>query len=570
MGQIFRTLTVIEREVRSTDGRWFLVRLLPYRTSEDRIDGAILNLIDVTARREAEEQLHLSEQRMRMVAESMRDYAIITFDEAGTITSWNAGAQRIFGYSEAEAIGQPSRLIFTVEDRINGEAENEMRKAREKGRAEDDRWHLRKDGRVLFCSGIMTPLVDGKLVGYAKIARDLTQHKVVDAHRDAVLSAEKAVRSRLEEASVLKDEFLAIMSHELKNPLNLIQLNAELLLRLPQVREVSVVSRAATTIRSAVASQAQIIDDLLDLSRLNTGKFVLTSSHVDLKPVVERIVSAVHADATARQQSIVLSLQDGVAVYADPVRVEQIVWNLVTNAFKFTPGGGTVTITVSARDDMARFDVSDTGIGLEPDYIDQVFEMFRQVETGANRTRGGLGIGLALVKRLAELQGGRVKAASEGLGKGSTFSVWLPLDDKDGALPSGSAASNVLTGLRVLLVDDELETLHTFGELLGLEGALVTIVGSATEALARAMNESFDVILSDIAMPGHDGYWLIGKLRQEHRTSNVLTIAVSGMARPGDRLRALEAGFDSHLGKPLQLGALKDDIERLRAQKASA
>ncbi|RYF04218.1 MAG: response regulator [Oxalobacteraceae bacterium] len=258
-----------------------------------------------------------------------------------------------------------------------------------------------------------------------------------------------------------------------------------------------------------------------------------------------------------------ISLEEAVVVMADPVRVEQMLWNLITNAFKFTPTGGTVTVSTSHDSGFARLDVTDTGIGLQPQYLEVVFEMFQQVQTGTARVRGGLGIGLALVKRLVELQGGRVEATSPGLNKGSTFSMWLPLARASAPSPTVSVRSNGLVGLRILVIDDEVHTLSTFGELLTMEGSAVTLVGSADEALERANDSEFDLVLSDLAMPGHDGYWLISHLRGQDRTRAWTVIALSGMGRAADREKALSAGFSAHLSKPLQLETLLQAIERL-------
>lgn len=290
----------IEREVQSDDGRWFLVRLLPYRTLENCSEGAVLNFIDITGRHEAEERArHAGEVRMQLVAETTQDYAIITLDAGGLMTSWNRGAEQIFGYTEAEAVGQHGALIFTPADRVLGVPEDEMRRAREHGRALDERWHLRKDGSVFYCSGVMTALAALGGEGYAKIARDLTEAKRVQEQREMLLQSEQSLRAQLEAASRQKDEFLAVMSHELKNPLNLIALNAELLKRLPETRVVPSAVRIADTIRASVGSQAQIINDLLDLSRMQTGKLSLSRSLVSWDEVMQRIADAVQPDAAA-------------------------------------------------------------------------------------------------------------------------------------------------------------------------------------------------------------------------------------------------------------------------------
>ena len=273
--EALQSLRLIEREVSSSDDRWYLARALPYRTTEDRIDGVVLTFVDITSRRRAEE-------RMRLAAQSTRDFAILTLDLDGAISTWNAGAERMFGYADAEAVGMSGEMLFVPEDRVRGVPAEEMRRAHAEGRAEDERWHLRKDGTRFYVSGVMTPLYDGGVLrGYSKIARDLTNVKHDAVEREERVGREAAGRAEAGAAVGQKDEFLAIMSHELKNPLNLILLNAELLARIPEARTVPSVVRAAEIIRKTVRSQAKIIDDLLDLSRINTGKMSLNATAVD-------------------------------------------------------------------------------------------------------------------------------------------------------------------------------------------------------------------------------------------------------------------------------------------------
>ena len=569
LADAFQSLRPVEREVKGLDDRSYLARVLPYRTNEDRIDGAVLTFVDISAARRAEEKLRVGELHMRLVAESTKDYAIITLGLDGRVTTWNKGAERLFGYSEAEMLGQTADAIFTPQDRASGVPAEEMRRARETGRAEDERWHLRRDGSIFFCSGIMTPLGDGNLHGYAKIARDLTESKLAQSQREALLDSEKKLRAELQGASVLKDEFLAVMSHELKHPLNLIHVNAELLTRLPEVRDKPAVARAADVIRRTVLSQAKIIDDLLDLSRMRTGKLSLNFAAVEWAPIIERLVEAVQVDTRAKHLQLRTELDpDASLVFADPVRVEQIVWNLISNALKFTPEGGAITIRLAPEGSLARLDVIDNGRGLEPHFLRHVFDMFRQADGRSTREEGGLGIGLALVRHLTELHGGRVAVTSPGLGKGACFSVWLPLYGGGASLAAvPPAASPELEGLRILLVDDTPDTLEAFGELLRLEGAEVTTAASGLQALQAAQSADFDLILSDVAMPGMDGYELMRELRKLERIAQVPAIAVTGFGRPNDEDRARAAGFSAHVSKPVGLDALLDLLHRLRVAR---
>jgi two-component system CheB/CheR fusion protein len=567
MARVFQTLRPLEHEVRSQDGRWYLVRISPYRTNEDRIEGVVLNCIDVSERRQAQEQLRARDERLRLVAESTRDFAIITMDGEGRVTSWNKGAELMFGYAEGEMLGQTLGRIFVPEDRAAGQPEAELRLARQRGRALDERWHLRKDGSRFYCSGITTPLHDGRSQGFAKIARDLTERQLLEKQREQVLQDEQQVRRQLESAHALRSEFLAILSHELKNPLNLILMNTELLSRSVPALSKPPASRAIDTIRRTVHAQSQIIDDLLDLSRINTGKLSLTRTAVHGRADVEKIVEALRPEARVRQVELVVEVED-LVVWADAVRLEQIVWNLVSNALKFTPPGGRVTVRLVRDDACARLEVIDTGRGLEPRLLEQVFDMFVQGD-GAPTTRhgGGLGIGLALVKQLAELHGGRVEAQSPGPGRGATFSVWLPLyEDSLGGEGLPSANANALSGRRVLLVEDNPDTLESLQMLLELQGAQVTPAASAAQALQEAARQDFDLLISDIAMPGMNGLQLIEELRRQPRSAHWPAIAVTGFAGGADARRAQAAGFDAHLGKPLSLDALNEAFKRINGK----
>ncbi|WP_308812399.1 ATP-binding protein [Variovorax sp. WS11] len=563
---VLTTLQPVEREVASIDGRWYLMRVSAYRTNEDRIDGAVLNFIDVTERRAAQEQVRARDERLRLVAESTKDFAVITLDTAGCVTGWNKGAELMFGYSVDEIVGEHFRRLFVPEDRAGGMPEQELKAARDNGRALDERWHLRKDGSRFYCSGITTPLIEGNVEGFAKIARDLTERRLLERQREDLLEAEKQVRVQLEAAHALRNEFLAVMSHELKNPLNLIMMSAELIGRSPEVQATPRLSRAIDTIRRTVHGQSQIIDDLLDLSRLQTGKLTLSRSAVKWRPIIERITEALRTDAEAKQLSLTVQAED-LAIFADVVRVEQIFWNLASNALKFTPAGGSVHVRLTRDGHWAVLEVQDSGRGMEPELLGRVFDMFQQGDhKPTTRREGGLGIGLALVKSLAELHGGSVEAESDGPDKGSVFRVRLPL--LEGALGSEGhgfqlVSGQALAGRRILLVDDDVHTLETLSELLGSEGAEVTAATSAYAALEEAKGGDFDLLVSDIGMPGMDGLELITQLRRLPRAARWPAIAVSGFGRPEDVQKSRAAGFDLHLNKPVSLEALSEALVRL-------
>ncbi|WP_260854493.1 CheR family methyltransferase [Paraburkholderia sp. BCC1884] len=562
---VFESLQLIEREVRGTDGRWFLTRLSPYRTNDDHIDGAVLTIVDVSALRRAEQLVRAGEESLRLAAQSTNDFAIIVQDIDGRVVTWNKGAERIFGYSESEVTGQPLDRIYLPEEREANEPAIERRRAQHDGRAEDERWYVHKSGARLYCSGVITPVASESFSGFAKIVRDLTQRKGTEELEQRKISLERSVRQKLEAASRLKDEFLAVLSHELKNPLNLIHVKADMLERAPSAQGLPVVRDAADAIRRSVISLAKIIDDLLDLSRVRTGKLTLERRRVDIAAIVASVAGSMEADALAHQVSVSLEgVSEPLVIDADAVRFEQILWNLLSNAVKFTPPGGRITLKLSREDRYACIEVRDTGRGIEPVFLPNVFDMFSQAEGSHRRHSGGLGIGLALVKQLAEMHGGRVEAESQGVGKGARFRVWLPAESTAVRSESSETPGDVtlLKGMRILLVDDAVESLQAFQTLLEMEGAQVWPQTNGADALSVAAQQPFDLILSDIGMPGMDGYELIAALRKLPATAAVPALALTGFGRPQDATRAIRAGYDGHLGKPVSLQALLDKIAR--------
>jgi two-component system CheB/CheR fusion protein len=553
--QVFEKLQPVEREVRGTEGQWYIARLLPYRTAEHHIDGVVLTFIDISWRKAVEERLYRSEQQMRLIAACTQDYAITTMDMDGVVTSWNTGAQKLFGYAEPEIIGQSGAVLYTPEDKANNAFQNELRLALKNGRVEDDRWHMRKDGSRVFCSGITFPLSDGELRGYVKIARDLTGSKQNQDQRDASLAWEKQERVRAEEAARVRDEFFAVLSHELKQPLNLIQLTAEMMSRLPESAKLPAILRGASTIKRTVESQAKIIDDLMDLSRLHTGKLTLVRTQINLSEAVAHVVGMMMSDA--QQRGIALALEPAakdLIIQGDIVRIEQIIWNLLSNALKFTPAGGSVQVRLRQENDVACLEVTDTGKGIAPEFLPYVFDMFRQADSGTTRQYGGMGIGLALVKELVASHGGRIDVNSAGAGNGASFQVSLPTAvARHTATQAVVASGSNLTGKHILLVDDGIDMLESLAGLLGMEGAVVATAASGPDAIALAQQagQPYHLIVSDIGMPGMDGHALLAELRKLPATATTPAIALSGFTRPKDVDVALAAGFESHVRKPV-------------------
>lgn len=561
----FETLRLVEREVRSSEGRCYIVRLLPYRTNEDRIEGAVMTFFDITLRRQAQEQARASEARMRLVAECASDYAIVTLDEEGRVNSWNKGAEYLFGHLAQDMMGETTERLFVPEDVAAGVPAAELRHAREDGRSEDERWHVRKDGSRFYCSGVTTPLLDGKFYGYAKIARDATARARHESELERVIGQAQADQSDAQQAAALKDEFLSVMSHELRNPLNMININAELLARMPEIHQSDIFRRTATGIRNAVMNQAKIIDDLMDMSRSLTGKLSLALAPVNIGKVVREIVEAEQLSPSSRE--VVISLADdgeGVSVLADKVRLEQVVMNLLSNAIKFTPQGGRIEVRIARDEGKARVDVTDSGQGIAPDFLPRVFDMYGQGLSVTTRSQGGLGIGLALVRDIVALHGGRVEAFSEGAGKGARFSFWLPLHaSAPAAQECRPGRADAMDGLRIVVVDAMRDMLEVFKSLLEVRGATVFAASSAEECMAILEHESVDLLICDVSLPSIDGYELLRRVRAAPRFATVPAIAVSGMQRESDIADAHSAGFSAHLGKPISVQQFDAIVQHL-------
>jgi two-component system CheB/CheR fusion protein len=334
-----------------------------------------------------------------------------------------------------------------------------------------------------------------------------------------------------------------------------------------------VVARAARVIRNSVLSQAKIIDDLLDMSRVRTGKLTLALAPVELAPLAFAAVDAVRADPAAESVAITVRDEaDGMQVMADSVRMEQVVMNLLSNAVKFTPAGGSIEVLLAREGNQARLDVVDTGQGIAPSFLPHVFEMFGQSHSVTTRTKGGLGIGLALVREIVGLHGGRVEAHSEGIGKGARFTCWLPLLE-EGAVPGADdidALGNSIAGVRILLVDDVEDVVMVCKALLEMHGAGVEVATSARQGLALLEEGAFDLLISDISMPEMDGYDFLRAVRKMPRYAQLPAIAVSGLAREQDVLRAREAGFAAHIGKPMSVERLAEVIRELLPRRAPA
>ena len=381
------------------------------------------------------------------------------------------------------------------------------------------------------------------------------------AEREALLAREQAARGQAEAAARARDQFLAVVSHELRSPLNGISSWAHVAEQ--QVREPSpAFRRAMAGIRTGVEQQVRLIEDLLDATRILSGQLRLTRRPVALRPILETALESIRPAARAKRVRLSADLRlSSEQVLGDPDRLQQIVWNLLDNAVKFVPHGGTIWLTAAPVDGMAVVRVQDNGKGIPPEFLPLLFDRFRQADASSTRRHEGLGLGLALVRHIAELHGGTVRGASAGRGRGATFTLRLPLRPAPPARakPRAGAATALpsLSGVHVLLVDDQQEAREALAALLGHAGARVTPAESCAQALARLQRapaaERPDVLLCDIAMPQDDGYVTLRRIREwegRHRLAPMGAIALTAFAQREDRIRALSAGFRLHLSKP--------------------
>jgi PAS domain S-box-containing protein len=543
----------------------------PLRNEQNEIVGGIAIIRDITKRKRAEEDALEAHQRLTFHVENS-PVAVIEWDSDFRVSRWSAAAERIFGWKPEEVIGKHvSEWHFVFDEDVDAvaQATNRQRVGAELQGVQRNR-NYTKAGSVLHCEWYNSVLHDdaGLIVSVLSLVLDVTARKVAEEERSALLMRERDLRKHAEEADRLKDEFLATLSHELRTPLTSI-LGWASLVRNGEVEGPNV-DRALETIERNARSQARLIDDLLDVSRIITGNLRLDLRPIDLAPIVDAAIDGLRPTAGAKQIHVHShSDTKGCLVRGDPNRLRQIIWNLLLNAIKFTPRAGSVTVRLNCVEPHAQLIVSDTGEGISPEFLPYAFDRFRQAEGSMSRRQGGLGLGLAVVRHLVELHGGNVRAESGGEGQGSTFTVDLPLaiERRDPARAEdrkreierrkGERLAR-LDGLRVLLVEDDDDSRWLLGTMLKRQGATVTSTSSSLEALNAFEAGAPDVVISDLGMPEENGLELMRKLRMfpAGRGGLVPSIALTGYATPKDREHALAAGYQLHLAKPVEASEL--------------
>ena len=533
---------------------------------------------DVTTRKLAEEELRQSTEIFQLLVSSVRDYAIFMLDPDGYITTWNLGAQRIKGYKPEEIIGRHFSTFYGPEDIESRKPERELEVARAEGSVEDEGWRLRKDGTRFWANVVITAVYDAQahLRGFAKVTRDITDRKETEEieralaeQREARMRAEESYRVA-QEANRAKDEFLMTLSHELRTPMTAILGWARMLPSMSP--DDPLFDEAIASIASGAQLQARLIDDILDVSRIVSGKLRLAPETVEVARVVMNAVDAVSPTAAAKQITVTTSFAPGLgSMVADPTRIQQVIWNLLANAVKFTPPEGAVVVSARRAQSHVEIQVKDTGEGIDPQFLPHIFEPFRQAESPQTRVHGGLGLGLSIVRYIAEAHGGTVTAESEGRGQGATFTVTVPVRVADAPPARKAQASNFLQrdrlrDLEVVLVDDEHETRKLLTGVLRAAGANVQPFESARTALEAVDRKRPDVIITDIAMPGMDGYAFAHLLRTRDYGPTlkiaVLSAFPSRSGEPGE--------FDTWLSKPIDPFHLVEEIAKLALQPKMA
>jgi PAS domain S-box-containing protein len=588
------------------------------------VSGGVLVFHDTSRLRETESALRRSEHLFRLLVESVKDYAILVLDPEGQIITWNAGGERIMGYSSQEVIGRHFSLFYTQAARAQEHPEHELEVAGTRGQYEEDGWRVRKDGSLFWANVVITPLHDekGQLYGFVKITRDMTERRQL----------EETLRQRVDElaeAHRRKDEFLAMLAHELRNPLapalngvHMLSMLGPSDERLQHHREI---------VERQIKQVARLVDDLLDVARITHGTIVLRKEWVDVAEIVDNAVETVRPVVDSKGHELSISVPpEPVRLEGDPLRLQQVVVNLLDNAAKYTPPGGRIWLSVEVegqrdreterqRDGETReqgdgegerrpgareagggdmgdaslspsllhsvapsqvvIRVRDTGAGIPPQLLPYVFDLFSQGCRSLARSEGGLGIGLTIVKRLVEMHGGSVTACSKGEDQGSEFVVRLPLGkakgeglrkDEGGRMKDEEASFHPSSFIpqpfkRVLIVEDNVDAAETLSEMVEMWGYEVSVAHNGKRALEAASHQVPHIVLCDLGLPDLDGCEVARRLQSLAPAQRPVMVAVTGYGQESDRCRTHEAGFYAHLTKPVDPEEMRELLSRVVA-----
>jgi len=530
---------------------WVNVVITAFRNDAGELMGFVQVIRDMTEQRARDYALREAEERMRSVVNHVID-GIITIDERGLVESFNPAAEKTFGYPAVEVVGRNVSMLMPEPHHSghDGYLANYLRTHQSKiigiGREVEG---VRSDGSIF---PMELAVSEFNLAGrryFTGIIRDITERKRLERE------LHKRV-AELDETGHRKDEFLAMLAHELRNPLAAIT-TAVQLSTMSGVQDQ--INWSMEVINRQVKHLTRLIDDLLDVSRITRGKVELRKEKIDAYPVINGALEAIRPLIKQRNHELIVSLQAGLRLDADPTRLEQILVNLLANAAKYTESGGTIWFTAGHEGNDIVIKVRDTGIGIPPEKLPQMFELFAQGDRSLARSEGGLGIGLTLVRSLAEMHGGSVTATSEGPGKGSEFMVRLPAvaarAEEIPRLPAKTPQANAHRA-RILIVDDNVDMVRGLVRLLELLGHDVQTAYDGPTAVEAARVHRPEFVLLDLGLPGMDGYQVATRLRQEQGSQDAVIIAVTGYGQEDDRCRSREAGFDHHLVKPIDHNVL--------------
>jgi PAS domain S-box-containing protein len=533
---------------------WANVVITAARNTQGEIIGYAKYTRDLTAKRAEEEKLRLSEERFRLLVESVSDYAIFMLDPAGHIASWNTGAMRIKGYQPSEILGKHFSMFYCPEDLEANLPEIELQTAIRTGRVESEGWRVRKDGSLFWANVVINAVYDEHRVlrGFAKVTRDMSDRKRLD---------------QLEVSSRRISEFLATLAHELRNPLapvrnaiGVMQMESDVPERIAACRDI---------IDRQTSHLGRLVDDLLDMGRITTGKIDLRMTRVDVSEIVARSIELVHPFTDERAQNVVSKLpSEPVHVMGDITRLVQVVQNLLNNASKFSPRASTIRVEVEREATALLLKVIDKGRGISQKGLTSIFDLFVQEDHYLNPGEAGLGIGLTLCRSIVEMHGGSISAASAGPNQGSTFVVRLPYaSDHDAPRPHRVLAQTATLGtgggLRIVVIDDNQDSADSLALLLQMKGHDVRTAYHGKEGLDVIRHFPPQLILLDLALPDMDGHAVLRALRSQRLIGRATVVAMTGFGQDSDKERSAQAGFDAHLVKPVDFDVLDRLLEEV-------
>jgi len=582
IAEVLETLNTKEQEIQTETGYWYVLRIRPYRTMENQIDGVAIVFLDIDALK-----------RNAAMLESARNYAetivatvptpIVVLDAEMRVNTANRSFYETFQLSALETLQAD---LFELG---NGQWNLPLLRSLLEELLVDDvllqefeiDHEFERVGQKTLMLNACKLQRDDNVSKILLSIEDITDRKQFEVERSQLLTQEQTARHQAESANRAKDEFLSNLSHELRNPLNTMMGWAQML-RTRTLNEATI-TQALEVIERSAKAQSQLIEDILDVSRITHGKLHLTTRLLDLRLVAQAAIDVVQLSATAKNIQIGSQLSSAM-VMGDADRLQQVLWNLLSNAIKFTPCGGRIEVQLECVDEYAQVQISDTGQGISDQLLPHIFERFRQGDASTTKAKAGLGLGLSIVRQLVEMHGGTVQAQSPGAGQGTTLTVRLPLRSTpqdvippsdleleptapDASPAEASDAILSLAGLHILTVDDEVDTCELLTVMLGQYGAEVLTAASAREALAAlsAHPDRYDVLICDIGMPEEDGYFLIRQIRSLDAAAGgqIPAIALTAYASEAEQQRAIEAGFQTHMAKPVDLVQLVAMVAKL-------